>query len=195
MTIQIPTNNPETARRKAVRQLTPYSWCPRIRRVNDKGESMCACTRVCVCVLTHMRCGHVTCVGMAHVWRGHRCLWLVCVFSVFVCGPCALCVADRAYPWHMSTCMCGCADVCTLHVQSGCGMWGGLCDVCVHVYVVVCVDCVWGEDTCGVWAWTPTIGVALGFAQHVDDCADANTLRRGCEGENSKFNSRRFFLF
>ena len=111
---------------------------------------MCACTRVCVCVLTHMRCGHVTCVGMAHVWRGHRCLWLVCVFSVFVCGPCALCVADRAYPWHMSTCMCGCADVCTLHVQSGCGMWGGLCDVCVHVYVVVCVDCVWGEDTCGV---------------------------------------------
>jgi len=117
------------------------------------------CLHSCVCVLAHMQCGPVSFVGVAHVWCGHSCPWLLCVFSVFVCDPRAVCVADRGYVWHMSTCMCVCVDVCTLHVQSGCGVWGRLCDVCVpssvcdvcvHVYVVVCVDCVWGEDICGV---------------------------------------------
>ena len=84
---------------------------------------MCACALVCVCVLAHMRCGHVSFVRMAHVWCGHRCLRLVRVFRVLVCGACASCVADRGCLWHMSTCMYVC--VC----------------VCVCVYVLVAQSC------------------------------------------------------
>ena len=54
-----------SSRRKGVWQLVPCFRCPRIRRVNNKGERRCACTRVCVCARTRA-------VWSCESWGGTR---------------------------------------------------------------------------------------------------------------------------
>lgn len=124
----------------------PLFLVPQNRGVSDEGGRVCACALVCVCVLAHMRCGHVSFVRMAHVWCGHRCLRPVRVSRVLVCGACASCVADRGCLWHMSTCMYVWMSAHYM-CKVGVGVWGRLCDVCMpssvcDVCIHECVGCV-----------------------------------------------------
>ena len=44
-------------------------------------------------------------------------------------------------------------------------------------------------------AWEPTIRATFELAKDIDNYANANTLRRGCVSENSKFKNNGFFNF